>query len=164
MRNTFGMDDLNQAHRTTPVEPSPGRGRRIGEAVRHVGRWALGAALLTAGTGHLTTMRQEFQAQVPTWVPLDPDFVVLASGVVELGLGAALIAAPKRYRPAVGGVTAAFFVAIFPGNISQYVTGTAAFGLDTDRDRFVRLFFQPVLVAWALWSTGAWRAWRNRSR
>ncbi|OFS15956.1 hypothetical protein HMPREF3086_11265 [Dietzia sp. HMSC21D01] len=136
----------------------------MGEVARHVGRWALGAALLGAGTGHLTTMRQEFQAQVPTWVPLDPDFVVVASGVVELGLGASLILAPARFRPAVGGVAAAFFVAIFPGNISQYVTGTAAFGLDTDRDRFVRLFFQPVLVAWALWSTGAWRAWRARAR
>lgn len=140
------------------------RQRSAGEMLRHVGRWALGAALLGAGTGHLTTMRQEFQAQVPTWVPLDPDFVVLASGVVELSLGAALILAPARFRPAVGGVAAAFFIAIFPGNISQYVTGTDAFGLDSDRDRLVRLFFQPALVAWALWSTGAWRAWGNRTR
>ncbi len=164
MRNTFGMDDLPQSHRTAPAQSSPRKGRRIGEAARHVGRWALGAALLGAGTGHLTTMRQEFRAQVPTWVPLDPDFVVVASGVVELGLGATLILAPTRFRPAVGGVAAAFFVAIFPGNISQYVTGTDAFGLDTDRDRFIRLFVQPVLVAWALWSTGAWRAWRARAR
>ncbi|WP_141244199.1 DoxX family protein [Dietzia natronolimnaea] len=138
------------------------RGGRAGEAVRYVGRWALGAALAGAGVGHLTTLRQEFQAQVPGWVPLDPDFVVLASGVVEIGLGAALILAPSRVRPAVGWITAGFFVAIFPGNISQYVTGTDAFGLDTDRARLVRLFFQPLLVAWALWSTGAWRAWRNR--
>lgn len=128
-----------------------------------MGRWALGAALLGAGTGHLTTLRREFQAQVPTWVPLDPDFVVLASGVVELGLGAALILAPSTFRPAVGWVAAVFFVAIFPGNISQYVAGTDAFGLDTDRARLIRLFFQPVLVVWALWSTGAWRARRNRA-
>ncbi|WP_187352268.1 DoxX family protein [Dietzia kunjamensis] len=157
---------MNSSDRTqtTPGSRPPSRRRRsAGEIVRHVGRWALGAALLGAGTGHLTTMREEFQAQVPTWVPLDPDFVVVASGVVELGLGAALIFAPTQFRPAVGGVTAAFFIAIFPGNISQYVTGTDAFGLDSDRARLVRLFFQPVLVAWALWSTGAWRAWRNRN-
>ena len=48
---------------------------------------------------------------------------------------------------------AAFFVAIFPGNISQYVNGIDAFGLDTERARLVRLFFQPLLVAWALWAT-----------
>ena len=157
------MDDTLHSDRAAGARTPSRRRHRAGEVVRTVGRVALGAALLGAGTGHLTSMREEFQAQVPTWVPLDADLVVVASGVVELGLGAALILAPKAFRPAVGWVTAAFFVAIFPGNISQYVTGTAAFGLDTDRDRLVRLFFQPVLVAWALWSTGAWRAWRNRS-
>ncbi|MGB8021179.1 MAG: hypothetical protein WCF04_08130 [Candidatus Nanopelagicales bacterium] len=128
---------------------------------RTIGRVALGGALLLTGTGHLTKLREEFQAQVPGWVPLDADLVVVASGIVEVGLGAALIGLPK-YRVPVGWTTAAFFVAIFPGNISQYMTGTDAFGLDTDRARFVRLFFQPVLVGWALWSTGAWASWRTR--
>lgn len=128
---------------------------------QHIARVILGTFLTFAGIGHLTTMRTEFQAQVPTWVPLDKDFVVLASGVVEVALGVALVFA-VRWRVQVGWVVAAFFVAIFPGNISQYVTGTDAFGLNTDTSRFIRLFFQPVLVAWALWSTGAWTAWRNR--
>lgn len=139
------------------------RASRARDAIRHVGRWALGAALLGTGTGHLTALRQEFRAQVPIWVPLAPDSVVVASGVVELGLGAALILAPPRLRPSVGWVAATFFVAIFPGNISQYVTGTDAFGLDTDRARLIRLLFQPVLVAWALSSTGAWRTGRGRT-
>ena len=84
-------------------------------------------------------MREEFQAQVPAWIPLDPDFVVVASGVVEILLGAALIAVPLALRPKLGWTIAAFFVAVFPGNISQYVTGTDAFGLTTDSARFVRL-------------------------
>ncbi|HSN43993.1 MAG TPA: hypothetical protein VLR88_08045 [Propionibacteriaceae bacterium] len=130
------------------------------EALRTLGRWALAGALLSAGIGHLSTLRAEFQAQVPTWIPLDADFVVIASGVVEILLGAALIAVPLALRPKLGWIIAAFFVAVFPGNVSQYVTGTDAFGLDSDNARFARLFFQPVLVAWALWSTGAWRAWR----
>jgi uncharacterized membrane protein len=128
---------------------------------RTVGRLALGAFLAFAGVSHLTTARAEFQAQVPTWVPLDPDTVVVASGVVEVALGAALIAVGGRHRALVGWVVAAFFVAIFPGNISQLVTRTDAFGLDSDAARAVRLLFQPLLVAWALWSTGAWRAWRE---
>ena len=131
--------------------------------LRTVGRIALGGALILAGTGHLTTQRQEFQAQVPPWLPLNPDFVVVASGLVELILGAALIALPK-YRIPLGWVVAAFFVAVFPGNISQYLNRLDGFGLDTDRARLIRLFFQPLLVAWALWSTGAWAAWRARSR
>lgn len=117
-------------------------------------RFALAAALVVAGVGHLTVSRVEFQAQVPLWVPLDPDIVVVASGVVEIGLGV-LLAVARKYRRHVGWATALFFVAIFPGNIAQYLTGTNAFGLDTDEARFTRLFFQPVLVLWALWSTGA---------
>ncbi len=99
----------------------------------------------------------EFQAQVPAWVPIDENFVVLASGLVEITLGASLILRAK-HRVVVGLVVAGFFIAIFPGNIGQYVEHKDAFGLDTDSERLIRLFFQPVLVAWALWSTGAWPA------
>ena len=115
-------------------------------------RVTLGIALAYAGFTHLTSSRLEFQAQVPNWVPFSADFVVLASGVVEIVLGLALVFL-VNYQVQVGWVVAAFFVAIFPGNISQYVNGIDAFGLDTDRARLVRLFFQPVLVAWALWPT-----------
>ncbi|CAB4650932.1 unannotated protein [freshwater metagenome] len=120
--------------------------------IRIAGQILLGAALIYAGITHLTTSRLEFQAQVPTWVPLSADFVVLASGVVEICLGIAL--ASLQYRRYVGWITAAFFVAIFPGNISQYINGIDAFGLDTDQARLIRLFFQPPLVLWALWATG----------
>lgn len=119
----------------------------------------MGLALAGAGTTHLTVAREEFQAQVPEWVPLNDDLVVLGSGVAEITLGVALLVAAKR-RVLVGFAVAAFFIAIFPGNISQYVTKTDAFGLDTDQSRFIRLFFQPLLVLWALWATGASRVLR----
>ena len=122
----------------------------------------LGSALMYAGIGHLTTNRTEFQAQVPTILESMADFVVLASGVVEIVLG--LLLASLRNRVVVGWVVAAFFVAIFPGNISQYVNQVDAFGLDSDSARFIRLFFQPLLVLWALWSTGAWSAWRSKKK
>lgn len=133
------------------------------EFVRTFARWILGAALVFAGVGHLTFARQSFVAQVPQWLPLPVDLVVVASGVVEIVLGLSLILL-ARYRVAVGWIVAAFFVAVFPGNIEQFVRGTDAFGLDSDIARAVRLVFQPVLVLWALWSTGAWRAWRSRRR
>lgn len=127
--------------------------------IKHIARTLLGVALTYAGITHLTTSRTEFQAQVPTWVPLDADFVVIASGVVEILLGLSLIFLFK-YRTRIGWITAAFFVAIFPGNISQYINGIDAFGLNTDQARLTRLFFQPLLVIWALWSTGAWKSYR----
>jgi uncharacterized membrane protein len=131
------------------------------EIVRKAFQILLGFGLAYAGVGHLTNNRQEFQAQVPTVLADIADFVVVASGVVEIVLGLALVGLWK-YRVQVGWVVAAFFVAIFPGNISQYVNGVDAFGLDSDTSRLVRLFFQPVLVVWALWSTGAWGSWRKK--
>ena len=128
-----------------------------------VGQLALGAALLTAGTGHLTNLREEFQAQVPSWFPADPDTVVVASGVVELALGTALVVTWKQpARAFVGGTAAAFFVAVFPGNIAQLTGHVDAFGLDSDGKRAVRLVFQPLLVALALGSTHAVRTFRER--
>ncbi|QCX27398.1 DoxX family protein [Nocardioides jishulii] len=126
---------------------------------RTVARVALGSIMVTAGVLHLTTQREEFQAQVPSWFPLDEDLTVVGSGVVEIALGAGLVALP-RHKRLFSALLAAFFVAIFPGNIAQYAEGTDAFGLDTDRARLVRLFFQPVLVLWALFAGG----WLRRKK
>jgi uncharacterized membrane protein len=134
-------------------ETPAGRGSSL---ARTIGRVALGLFLLFTGIGHLTFGRAEFVAQVPDWLPVGDDLVVVGSGVAELALGASLIALP-RHRVLVGWVVAAFFVAIFPGNISQYVNRVDAFGLTSDLARAVRLILQPLLVLWALWSTGAWR-------
>lgn len=123
------------------------------ENVKTAGRLMLGAALIYAGISHLTFARKEFQAQVPDFVPLKKDDTVVYSGLVEIGMGVALVAAPKKYRETVGKVAASFFTAIFPGNIAQYTEHRDAFGLDTDQKRFARLFFQPALVWWALKST-----------
>lgn len=122
-----------------------------GSKARTAARLLLGGALVFAGISHLTFARKDFQAQVPEWVPIDEDTTVLASGVVEIALGAALASGVKRTT--VGNLAAAFFTAIFPGNLSQWLNRRDAFGLDTDSRRFTRLFFQPVLIAWALWST-----------
>lgn len=122
----------------------------------------LGGFLVLAGFGHLSVLRQDFLAQVPTWLPVDGDLVVFISGIVEIILGMGLIILHGRYRMIAGWITAAFFVLVFPGNISQYLNRIDAFGLNSDFSRFIRLFFQPVFVIWVLWSTGAWQAWRNR--
>lgn len=123
-------------------------------------RILLGAFLLFAGISHLTFSRTEFLAQVPPWVPLNADLVVVLSGIVEIALGASLVFLSKQ-KFLVGWITALFFLAVFPGNISQYVNKIDAFGLNSDTSRFVRLFFQPILIAWALWATGAWQTWKE---
>jgi len=129
--------------------------------LRNASQLLLGSALAYAGIGHLTTNRLEFQAQVPTLLKDYADFVVLASGAIEISLGAGLITLWK-YRVQIGLLVALFFIAIFWGNISQYLNHTDAFGLNSDRARAIRLLFQPLLVIWALWSTGAWRSYRAR--
>ena len=129
--------------------------------LRNASQLLLGAALVYAGIGHLTTSRLEFQAQVPTLLKDYADLVVLASGDVEISLGAGLIVLWK-YRVQIGWLVALFFIAIFWGNISQYLNHTDAFGINSDRARAIRLLFQPLLVIWALWSTGAWRSYRAK--
>lgn len=116
-------------------------------------RVALGLFLMAAGTSHLTVARKEFQAQVPPWVPVDADTVVVQSGLVEIALGGALLFLPRR-RSLLGHLAGALFICVFPGNVTQYTHRRNAFGLDTDQKRLARLFFQPLLVAWALWAAG----------
>lgn len=116
-------------------------------------RILLGAALAYAGTSHLTFARRAFQAQVPNWVPLKKDDTVVYSGIAEIALGSALLFTPQKHQKTIGKIAAAFFIAVFPGNIAQYTHHRNSFGLNTDRKRFMRLFFQPLLVYWALKST-----------
>ena len=120
---------------------------------QNAARILLGSALVFSGLGHLTFVRRDFQAQVPESLPVNQDHVVLASGVAEIALGAALIGLSPRHRRSIGGIAASFFVAVFPGNVAQYLNRQDAFGLDTDTKRLVRLTGQPLLVGWALWST-----------
>lgn len=134
-------------------------GKASDDVLRMAGRWVLAAFLMFAGVGHLINT-DEFLAQVPPQFPAR-EAIVIVSGFVEIAFALSL-AFWRRRRAAVGWALAAFFVVIFPGNIAQLLTGTDAFGLDSDLARAVRLLFQPVLVVWALWCTGAWRAWRLR--
>lgn len=130
---------------------TPTRRETLGRGLRAAGKVGLGAFLVTAGTLHLTTQREEFRAQVPEWMPLEPDDVVVWSGYAEIALGAATLLAwrqPSRAR--IGRLGALFFVAVFPGNVAQWLERKDGFGLDTDEKRLARLFFQPLLVAWAL--------------
>jgi len=129
--------------------------------IRSVARIVLGGALIFAGLGHLTFARVDFQAQVPDWVGLDKNLVVILSGIVEIALGAALIIV-RRHRALLGLAAGLFFIAVFPGNISQFVDGHDAFGLNSDSARRTRLFFQPVLIAWAWWSTNAFSVLSTR--
>jgi uncharacterized membrane protein len=123
------------------------------QTIKKAARILLGANLIFAGISHLTFARKDFSAQVPDWVPLKKDDTVVYSGIAEIALGSALVFTPKKHEQIVGQIAATFFTAVFPGNISQYTNKRSAFGLDTDGKRFARLFFQPILVYWALKST-----------
>ena len=123
------------------------------EKIKTAAKLLLAAGLIAAGTGHLTFARKAFQAQVPDWVPLKKDDTVIYSGLVEIALGSALLLTPKKHESVAGKIAAGLFIGVFPGNISQYTNKRSAFGLNTNSKRLLRLFFQPVLVYWALKST-----------
>lgn len=122
-------------------------------SLRDLVRWGLALLMLVAGVGHLV-ITDEFLGQVPAWLPLREP-IVIVSGLVEIGFAVALVAARGVWRRRVGWALAAFFVAVFPGNLWQAIDGTVTFGLDTDAERWGRLLLQPVLIAAALYATGA---------
>ncbi len=131
---------------------------------QNIFRILLALFMVFAGFSHLTFNRIDFQAQVPDWVPLSKDLVVVLSGIVEIVLGLILLLW-KKQRVKMGWLLAIFFIMVLPGNVAQYLDGEDAFGvLNSDTARLIRLFFQPVLIAWALWSTGAWQSWRNSKK
>jgi len=127
---------------------------------QNIGRYLLGSFLTFTGIGHMTFLRKEFLAQVPPWLPISADTVVLLSGIVEIILGLSLLFLHSQ-RIKVGWILAAFFVVIFPGNIAQLVEHKDAFGMNSDTARWLRLPMQPALIALALWSSGAWQSWRK---
>jgi uncharacterized membrane protein len=131
---------------------------------QNIFRILLALLMIYTGFSHLTFNRIEFQSQVPDWVPISKDLVVILSGIVELCLGLTLLLW-KNQRVRVGSALAIFFILVFPGNVAQYLDGKDAFGaLNSDTARLIRLFFQPILIAWALWSSGAWQSWRNSKK
>ena len=130
--------------------------------LKKITRIILGFFLIIAGIGHLTFMRTAFLAQVPNWVPIEADLIVLLSGVVEIVLGAFLIFFIKQ-QTTMGWIVALFFVAVFPGNIAQLVNHKYSFGLNSDFLLWLRLLFQPILIWLALWSTGAWANWQKEN-
>lgn len=135
---------LNRFHKIFNMETN---------TIKTIAKYGLGAMLISAGIGHLTFARKEFQAQVPEWVPLEKDDTVVYSGIVEIAMGTAIIAAPKKYESLVGRLAAGLFTAVFPGNIAQYKNRRDSFGLNTDNKRFARLFMQPLLLLWAIKAT-----------
>lgn len=135
---------LNRFHKIFNMETN---------TIKTIAKYGLGAMLISAGIGHLTFARKEFQAQVPEWVPLEKDDTVVYSGIVEIAMGTAIIAAPKKYESLVGRLAAGLFTAVFPGNIAQYKNRKDSFGLNTDNKRFARLFMQPLLLLWAIKAT-----------
>lgn len=91
---------------------------------------------------------------MPPWLPAHAE-LVWVSGVFEVAGGVGVLLPPPVRRWAGWGL-AALLVAVFPANVHMAVEGI---GLEGSLGRallWARLPLQAVLVAWALWASGAW--------
>ena len=134
--------------------------------IQNIFRILLGLIMLYIGTAHLSFRRIEFQAQVPTWLTTDDgltDLVVLISGYIEIAFGILMVVGDKL-KVKTGIALGIFYILIFPGNINQYVNEINSLRLDSENKRLIRLFFQPLLVLWALWSSGALKHLKRKSK
>ena len=134
--------------------------------IQNIFRILLGLIMLYIGIAHLSFRRIEFQAQVPTWLTTDEglmDLVVLISGYIEIAFGILMIVGNKL-KLKTGIALGIFYILILPGNINQYINEIDSLRLDSDNKRLIRLFFQPLLVLWAFWSTGALKYLKQNSK
>lgn len=115
-------------------------------------RWRLALALgmTVAGVAHLVDPTP-FVQHLPEWVP-QREPLVLLTGLIEIGLGLALLA-PQPYRRLVGLLVAAYLVAVFPGNIYVAVAGVEVDGQPGGVYPWLRLLFQPLFIWLAVWCT-----------
>jgi uncharacterized membrane protein len=134
--------------------------------IQNIFRVLLGSIMLYIGIAHLSFRRIEFQAQVPTWLTTNEgmmDLIVLISGYIEIAFGILMILGGKL-KVKTGIALGIFYILIFPGNINQYINEIDSLRLDSDNKRLIRLFFQPLLVLWAFWSTGALKYLKLKSK
>jgi uncharacterized membrane protein len=134
--------------------------------IQNIFRVLLGSIMLYIGIAHLSFRRIEFQAQVPTWLTTNEgmmDLIVLISGYIEIAFGVLMILGGKL-KVKTGIALGIFYILIFPGNINQYINEIDSLRLDSDNKRLIRLFFQPLLVLWAFWSTGALKYLKLKSK
>ena len=121
-----------------------------GRNLRAAARWGLGMAMVVAGVGHLVEPAP-FEQHLPSWVP-GAGTLVAATGLVEIALGVALAVARSR-RHLVGQATAVYLVAVFPANVYVAIAGIDVDGQPGGVYPWLRLPFQALFIAWALWST-----------
>ena len=93
---------------------------------RHAAQYGLGIAFVVAGVSHLVNTTP-FEQHLPEWVPAATAIVVV-SGIAEIVLGFALVAA-RRSAPVVGIAAAVFLVSVFPANVYVAVAGVDVDGL-----------------------------------
>jgi uncharacterized membrane protein len=130
------------------------------EKARAVMRWLMAAFYIAAGTGHL--IRPEaFLPIVPDFVPL-PRETILITGLCELAGAVALLT--PRLRKLAGIMLALYALGVWPANIKHALEGIDLPPIpDTWWYHGPRLAFQPVLMWWALFCSGAidW-PWRRK--
>jgi uncharacterized membrane protein len=124
-------------------------GRRSA-SVRDHARRGLAIAMAVAGVFHLV-QPDPFVQHLPDWVA-GREALVFLTGLAEIALGAALLG-PRAWRSNAGRLLAAYLVAVFPANVYVAVAAVDVDGQPGGPYPWIRLPFQALFVAWALWST-----------
>jgi len=117
---------------------------------RSAGRVGLAVGMAFAGIAHLA-MPTPFLQHLPPWTPA-AEAIIFVTGSIEIGLGAALLWR-QPWRQRAGLALAAYLVAVFPGNVYVAVAEVDVDGQPGGWYPWLRLPFQALFIAWALWST-----------
>jgi len=112
-------------------------------------RYALAVMLVFTASAHFTRMREDLVRMMPTWVPW-PRGMVYLTGVCEL-LGAIGLITPFL-KQAAGIALIAFFILVFPANVTAARTGSTLRGRPATA-LWLRAPMQLLFIVLTWWSS-----------
>jgi uncharacterized membrane protein len=127
-------------------------------------RWILAAFYVAAGVGHLWAP-DKLLAITPSWVPFATQ-IILVTGICEIAGAVALVTKPLRWWAGIA--LALYALCVWPANIKHAIDGIDLPPIPNSWFYHgPRLALQPVIIWWALYSSGVidwpWRYHKGNS-
>lgn len=118
------------------------------KSYRELGSYSMVIFLVFFGLSHFYK-QDELILMLPDFIPF-PEFIIFITGIIEITLAVGLLFPTTRRLSGI--LIAVYFIAVLPANIYKAVNTVEISGtLSNDTVAWLRIFFQPIFIVWALY-------------